>query len=691
MNREAPVRFAAGRTARRVRGIGCWGCFAARVLLSSGWAAAGISEFTIQREGGAWPATAGTVTVWPVGVAPEQARMEVVTASGTVGSRVVWARTGDPMTLVFDTSGGAETYTVRISDTGASPTPDWTPRAGLVLETRSRADGPVDKLAQLQKLWLQATNTFGRSFVPQIFEGTHRHGRPADFLSRYSGWIQAPRDGRYEFAIVADNASFLLIDGRPVAEWPGWHGVEGSRHGQHGGSIELKRGAHPVEFWNVQATPGFSISLAWQTPGATRFTVMPAEAYVPVATFRVAGVPGAPPAAAIAWEVSNHARAGEDILIGVRFRALTSGEGVSCHWRFDDLTERQGAECVHVFSREGVRRVELTLRQQGKVVGTRRQAVSVHPNWLQLAEFPDAVYSELRDRVRREPLSPMAPADIAGFVRLAGKVEDWAFLGTLADVVYDRRAAFTNELAATLHRLGFYYQRPGVMQYDRVSVAWRAVLADPAAGAELHARTAVHLAGFLVHSGMDVAGGRRLLEEQAPDERLSAIDCRLKTIFRADALVLQGQREAAADCYRQAGNAVANNDTDYEVRRRGRIENARDYLRRKEYDAAEEVVRGLEWERPLERLDLETGMLMADVHRGRGEQLLALGVCRRLLAAAPAGPRRADLLLVTAQLCRELKREADCRALLAQLWKEHPYSEAAALAKDRFPDVAGGR
>jgi Tfp pilus assembly protein PilF len=229
------------------------------------------------------------------------------------------------------------------------------------------------------------------------------------------------------------------------------------------------------------------------------------------------------------------------------------------------------------------------------------------------------------------------------------------------------------------------------MQYDRVPVAWRAVLADPAAAAELRARTAVHLAGFLVHSGTDVPGGRHLLEEQAPDERLSAVDRRLKTIFRADALVLQGQREAAVDCYCQAGNAVANNDTDYEVRRRGRIENARDYLRRKEYDAAEEVVRGLEWERPLERLELETGMLMAEVHRGRGEQLLALGVCRRLLAAAPAGPRRSDLLLVTAQLCRELKRDSDCRALLAQLWKDHPYSEAAALAKDRFPERAGGR
>jgi len=61
-----------------------------------------------------------------------------------------------------------------------------------------------------------------------------------------------------------------------------------------------------------------------------------------------------------------------------------------------------------------------------------------------------------------------------------------------------------------------------------------------------------------------------------------------------------------------------------------------------------------------------------------------------MLAAAPAAPRRSDLLLLTAQICRDLKRDSDCQALLAQLWKDHPYSEAAALAKDRFPGMVIG-
>jgi tetratricopeptide (TPR) repeat protein len=653
-------------------------------------APAALCEFVVKREGGTWPAAAGTAAVWPVGIPPEQARMEVVGPAGPVGSRVVWARTGDPLTVIFDTSSGAETYTVRVSDSGVSATLDWTPRAGLVLETRTRADGPVDRLAQIQQLWQRATNTFGRTLVPQIFDGFHRHARTSDFLARYSGWFQAPKDGRYDFAIVADNASFLLVDNRPVAEWPGWHGVEGSRHGQHAGSIELKRGLHQIEFWNAQAGPGFSVSVAWIPPGATRFATIPAEAFAPVAPFRVSAVHGEPINAAFSWEITHHALAGDNGLIGMRFRALTAEEGANCTWRFDDGTDHKGAEFQHVFAREGLRRVELTLRRQGTVVAVIQQSVAVHPQWTQLAECPDHIYGLLRDRALQLPLPQLTPADLSAFVRMAERMEDWPFFGALAEAVYARRSAFTGEQAATLHRLGFYYQRPGVMQYDRVLVVWRAVIDDATASAELRARTAVHLAGFFVHSGTEVEAGKQLLEERAPDEQLAQVERRLKAIFRADALVLLGQREAAVAAYRQAGNAVANNDTDYEVRRRGRIENARDYLRRREWDATEQVVRGLEWERPLERMELETGMLMVEVHRGRGEYLMALGVCRRLLAAAPADPRRSDLLLVAAQVCRDLKRDSECRKLLAQLLKEHPYSEAAALAKDRFGELGVG-
>lgn len=641
--------------------------------------------FLIRRSGGgAATVPVGVVSVWPFGVTPERAGIEVAGPGGAVGSRVLWARAGEPMTVLFDASDGAETYTVQVSAAGRAAATDWVPHAGVLLETRARPDGPVNTLAHVQALWQRAGTIFGRSLVPEIHDGIHRHGPTADFISRYTGWFQAPKDGRYGFATISDDASFLLVDGRNVAEWPDWHGVDGGRRAQHSGTIELRRGLHAIEYWNAVRGSDFMVSAAWQPPGASFFVTMPVGAFAPVATFVVAGVRGSQATAAFSWDVQRHAQVSECLLVGLRFRALGAAGGAACHWHFDDGTEAVGADMDHVFSRTGLRRVNLTVQAPGQSAETVAQMVSVHPNWAQIAECPEPVYADLRGEILKLPLGRLAPADLAEDVRLAERADDWTFMAPLAEAVYGRLAEFHGPLAFVPHRIGFYAQRPSVMQYARVPQVWGAVMADTTAAPDLRARTAVHLAGFLIHSTTDPAGGLKIMEASAPDDRLSADERRLKLIFRADALVMTGQREAALACYRQAGTAVSRGDTDYEVRRRGRIETARDELRRHEFDAAEAMVRGLEWEWPLERLDLESGLLMVEIYRGRGENLMALGVCRRLLAAAPADPRRSDLLLTTARVYRDLKRDHEFRATLAQLLKEHPYSEAAALAKDAF-------
>ncbi len=665
-------------------GRSCCAFVVAGCLLLAAWPAAADCTFAIKRSAGeAGTVSVGSVSLWPFGIAPEQAAVEVTGPSGTVGSRILWARAGDPLSVLFDASEGAESYTVRIAATGVAAS-DWAPHAGVVLETRARKDGPAETLGQVQNLWRHAADVLGRSLVPAIFDGVHRHGPTTDFVSHYTGWFQAPKDGSYAFATVSTDASFLLIDGRTVASWPGWHGVDGGRRAQHSGTIDLHRGSHAIEYWNVTRGGEFQISAAWRPPGADGFIVMPPKAFVPIASFTVDGVRGDQAAAAFSWEVQRHAQAGDALLVGMRFRALGASAKATCHWRFDDGTEAEGTDCLHAFSRAGLRRVDLTVQAPGHPGETLTQLVGVHPNWAQIAECAEPVYAELRAEVLGQGLDRLAPTDLAEDLRMAERMEDGSFMGALADAVCLRLSAFTGPLAVVPHRIGFYAQRPGVMQYARVPVVWRAVIADASAALDLRARTAVHLAGFLIHSATDPAGGLRLLDEAAPDKRLTDDERRLKTIFRADGLVLTGQREAALACYRQAGAAVSRGDTDYEVRRRGRIETARDEVRRHEYDAAEEVVRGLEWEWPLERLDLESGLLMVEIYRGRGENLMALGVCKRLLMAAPADPRRPDLLLATARVCRDLKQERECRATLAQLLKEHPYSEAAALAKDAF-------
>ena len=150
-----------------------------------------------------------------------------------------------------------------------------------------------------------------------------------------------------------------------------------------------------------------------------------------------------------------------------------------------------------------------------------------------------------------------------------------------------------------------------------------------------------------------------------------------------------GDRAGALAVLQQAGRAVADDDTHYEVRRRVRLEAARHYLSKREFAAAERVLRELEWEWPLERLNLETGLLMLNIYRDRGALDFALAAAKRLLAGAPADPARSDLLLTLASVQNALKQETAFAETLQQLRREYPYSEAAALAADRYPTNEG--
>lgn len=668
-----------------VAGVACVACVAVG-------AAPGLSSapliFTVERPDKD-TATVGWARVFPVAPAPGTLTIEVVdgVSRQRVGADVVWQRPGEPVLVRFDASSGAPRYLVRLGAAEAAAAPVWRPQAGLLLETRVRPEGPAEKLAEAQELWRRAANQAqGRGFVSDIYMGINPYGVTGDVLCRLDGWFRVPQDGRYEFATLSKDASFLQIDGRPVAEWPGWHGLDGGMHGQHSGGIDLKAGIHRIEYLNVASGDGLCISVAWRKPGAKLFVPLPPEAFVPVAEFRVAGVAGdaAAAAAAFGWVHEVYAAAEPDLLIGTRFHVLSPADGVTYHWVFDDGTEAEGASVRHVFTCEAMREVEVTASRDGRKIGALRQSVMVRRNWGQTAEYPESVFGDLAKLLRAAPPERLKPDDLARAVLMAWHVKDRSLLTALAAGVLPRIPAFGGANARALYQLGFHFQYPAANRYGDVPRVWDAVIGDARADAELRALAGLHLAGFLIHAGTDPMRALNLLDTAANDAALPEAERRLKQIFRADALVLTGRRDAAVAAYRQAGTAVAAGDTAYEVRRRARIENARDFLRRREYDTAEQVIRDLEWEWPLERLELESGLIMIGAHRGRGEGLLALTACERLLQAAPADPRRPDLLLAMADVQRELGRTAACAVTLKKLFAEHPYSEAAAVARDRM-------
>ena len=659
------------------------------MLLGAHPAAGAFCEFEIERVGEGVPAVADAV-VYPFGLAAAEPSIAICDERGDVVPHMaVWCAPHDPWRIRF-AAVGAGPWRVRIGDGAPASVADtnWTARAGVLLETRELPPGPAETLDDFHRLWACDTRVLGRSEVGNIFHGLHPHGRETPLLARYDGWLRIDTAGRHRFATVTDDASFLLVNDRPVASWGGWHGIGGGERGEHGGEVTLPRGLCKLTLLNAQKDAEFLAGAYWQPPDARRPEPVPSAAFEPVGATRIASVAASAPAqagAAFGWEMERHFTAGGQTWVLVRLRALAPSDGNMRYvWRADDGATGTGAEWTHLFYTPGEREVTLDVLRDGRATGHLSRRIRVHPAWLQRHEFDDEAFARLQAEGAMEAGTGLPLDDLCNAILLADTVQAAPLLTAFGEAALGRLTAFPYDRLAPLYRLGYHFQSPAVRRYDAAVRCWRAVVACPGAPDDLAARTRLHLAGLLIHSGGGKGEAMSLLQACRAD-RLEEGERRLLLIYRGDAAAAAGDREQAARLYQEAGGTVAPDDTAFEVRRAARLERARAYLRMQELDAAEGILRALEWERPLTRMELETGLLLIEIFHRRGELQVALTHARRLRTSAPAGPRQADLLRITVELCREMGLNQEAQAALTRLEAEFPYSEAAALLQAEPP------
>lgn len=93
------------------------------------------------------------------------------------------------------------------------------------------------------------------------------------FVSEVTGNITAPTAGTYAFRLTSDDGSRLRIDNTVVIDHDGLHGPTAKT-----GSIALTQGYHALRIDHFDNTAGQQVTLEWQPPGATGFSVVPNSA-----------------------------------------------------------------------------------------------------------------------------------------------------------------------------------------------------------------------------------------------------------------------------------------------------------------------------------------------------------------------------------------------------------------------------
>ncbi len=90
------------------------------------------------------------------------------------------------------------------------------------------------------------------------------------FLSEVTGNINVTTAGTHAFRLVSDDGARLRIDGTVVVNHDGLHGPTAKD-----GSIQLGQGYHTLRIDHFDNDAGQQLTLQWQPPGATGFSVVP--------------------------------------------------------------------------------------------------------------------------------------------------------------------------------------------------------------------------------------------------------------------------------------------------------------------------------------------------------------------------------------------------------------------------------
>jgi hypothetical protein len=500
-------------------------------------------------------------------------------------------------------------------------------------------------------------------------------------MGRFDAWFTLDKAGSYGFATVSDDASFMSVDGKPVAEWPGIHGTDGGRLAEKKGVVTLAPGLHHLRYDVAQGGGLYAAVASWLKPGKRQYTVMQPADFAPLARFScqaAEGQPGRPPPVHFEWNLTRSARMDEALMAQAAFRALAPPDA-ACRWDFGDGTTGEGPSVEHAFVGPGPRRVRLDVLRPGSPPASQEQAVSVQPVWRQTEDCPDAALFPIREALQARPLPSFSTVELETAALFAKRLGDPVWLDRLAAECLRRNAGFTAAFRPVLHAMGVNARLALFRKYADAEALFTLALAltnapDAAAG---EARIRLDQAENRLN-GLGLAESADATLASVNGDLLDEAARRRKRLLAVDCALALGRREQAL----QMAKAEAPVETGAlgDIHRQSRLLTAADYVRREEWNAAAEQLAAVFNDYPLERFNGETVLLLMAAEAGRGETAVALHRGERLLPLDLLDDTRARLLLTLSRLYRAAGNPEASERCRTRLKSDYPYSEAAARA-----------
>jgi PKD repeat protein len=623
-------------------------------------------------------------------------------AGVAVGSDWLWSAPGEPATLMFDSSPGTKRYYVYVGS-------DWPAmhlanKAGVTLESRAGDGTTIDHLPDMQQAWDKSTTIYGRAMAPGLFEGGNRFGPQGNVLAHFQGWFNVANAEHLQLAAISTDASFVLVDGKEVVEWPGRHDFHPGLQGQFQGAVDLTPGLHSLEYYNayVSSNEGRPLLCCLAAKGGAlanwtmltpdnNFFVPTAHAHIAEYQLSTTATAGDVPHNALEWNFTGQSVIAPDVadigLIAMQF-TCRPGNGTNYKWTFDDGTTAVGPNVQHLFPRPGMRTVKVDI-DNGNQSSSLTQTINIHPNWIQLTTFqPQLVPEQLAEIMLRDPAA-MPASDLAGCMAVVGTFKNSDGILKLIPSACDKMKDFNEADLPYFKDAALYLAREDLAHSDEATKLLQ-VLVDrctqdkpsPTVTA-VGSASRLGLASLTLRNTDHIDDVRKLLDGINVDS-LNGEEHRQYDLLRADLALAAGDIAGAKKQYEALTGNPEGPDARSSIRRTAKISQARAFIDRKDLDAAEHALRQVSMRAPVETLTPDWALTRLRLYEEENLPVAAYLYAKRLLPLI-TDEGRSELLFQMISLAYAQGDNDLAKKSLDELLKKHPYSSEAAEAKQKWP------
>lgn len=589
-------------------------------------------------------------------------------------------RLGSRVSVHFEATPG-ELLSLYPSATATLPPPVVAHSSGLLHQTRTYNGREVKSVEEFNQLWEHATPQ-GGAFEEHVYAACNPFGPNTNTLHRYDGILRITKPGVTTFCVASTDASFLLINDRLVASWPGLHPVTDGLDGSKRGLLDLQQPGG-YRFTYLHANTGvdsFAIA-AMIAPGEKQHFVIGPEFFSAAAYAFVGpltGRDGAPQADFI-WENRTMVTIRDGRLYDMVFEAAVfKGQPAATYeWEFGDNTRATGPKVEHLVFANGDFPVTLTVTSEGRKTVC-RQTVRVMPRYGQ-SESDDTLALALLDRAVQQELErgiqPEGYALIShGYFFFLREAQAAAFAPRALAAVDRIPVADLNSMMIEL-ALGVQQVDE---QYELAESCFRVIL-DKVKDPQAVAFAALHCGGMLNLCLNRPEDARKLLSSIKRAD-LDSGGQRLLDIYLADTALILDDFATAQKLYLAIPKPfalIADGVLDRAVMfdynsRYFRLQNL---LSQELYRESLTELDMIEWDIPEERASPRMNLLKVQALVGNQQPLKAVVCIQRALLAEADETYTPRLRLELARLYLKMNRLAQAKHQIALIRKESPWTQ----------------